>query len=239
MLKIPAHLALKKTSLFLLALSIYLPVTAHAGSELASVFEAPLREKKATKSPDGVTVSASAESPVDGPILLPSGWKRIELVFGPRSGSSSNIRNAVTVALGFFVSEAETEKPDAIPLCSASVEMRQLHSRMKSGQPNTKFVIFGPGGQEKNSHDILVEGADQWFPIYAGRKEAIPFRLVVERASQDAKSGKVILTDPSGAEAVSEEIEFSSIPAAARIRVSATQGEGQSLSANFSSLTVE
>jgi hypothetical protein len=239
MFKIPAHLALRNTSILLIALSVHLPVTAHAGSELASVFESPLREKNATKSPDGVTVSASAESPVDGPILLPSGWKRIELVFGPQSGSSSNIRNAVAVALGFFASEAEAEKPDAMPLSAASVEMRQLHSRMKSTQPNTKVVIFGPNGQEKNSHDILVEGVDQWFPIYAGRKEAVPFRLVVERASQDAKSGKFILTDPSGAEAVSEEIEFSSIPAAARIRVTATQGEGQSLSARFSSITVE
>ena len=239
MSKIPVHLALKNASIFLIALSVHLPVPAHAGSELASVFESPLREKKATKSPDGVTVSASSESPVDGLIPLPSGWKRIELVFGPHSGSASNISNAVAVTLGFFVSEAEAEKPDAIPLCATSVEMRQLHARMKSGQPNTKVVIFGPNGQEKNSHDILVEGADQWFPIYAGRKEAVPFRLVVERASQDAKSGKFILTDPSGVEAVSEEIEFSSIPAAARIRLSATQGEGQSLSAKFSSLTVE
>jgi hypothetical protein len=56
MSKIPAHLALKNASIFLIALSVHLPVPAHAGSELASVFEAPLREKKATKSPDGVTV---------------------------------------------------------------------------------------------------------------------------------------------------------------------------------------
>jgi hypothetical protein len=34
----------------------HLPVPAHAGSELASVFESSLREKKATKSPDGVTL---------------------------------------------------------------------------------------------------------------------------------------------------------------------------------------
>ena len=56
MSKIPARLALKNVSIFLIALSVHLPVPAHAGSELASVFEAPLREKKATKSPDGVTV---------------------------------------------------------------------------------------------------------------------------------------------------------------------------------------
>ena len=56
MSKIPAHFALKNASIFLIALSVHLPVPAHAGSELASVFEAPLCEKKATKSPDGVTV---------------------------------------------------------------------------------------------------------------------------------------------------------------------------------------
>jgi hypothetical protein len=239
MFRLLSYLAFRNASIFLIALSVHLPVTAHAGFELANVFEAPLREKKAVKSPDGVTVSASAESPVDSPILLPSGWKRIELVFGPHSGSSSNIRNVVDVALGFFDSQAEAKKPDAIALCAASVEMRQLHARMKSGQPNAKVVIFGPNSQEKSSHEILVEGADAWFPIYAGRKEAIPFLLVIERALQDAKSGKVTLTDPSGVEAVSEEIEFSSTPAAARIRVSATQGEGKSLSVRFSLLTVE
>lgn len=56
MSKIPAHLTLRNASIFLIALSVHLPVPAHAGSELASVFEAPLREKKATKSPDGVTL---------------------------------------------------------------------------------------------------------------------------------------------------------------------------------------
>ncbi len=56
MSKIPARLALRDDSTFLIALSVHLPVPAHAGSELASVFEAPLREKKATKSPEGVTV---------------------------------------------------------------------------------------------------------------------------------------------------------------------------------------
>ena len=56
MSKIPVHLTLRSASIFLIALSVHLPVSAHAGSELASVFEAPLREKKATKSPDGVTL---------------------------------------------------------------------------------------------------------------------------------------------------------------------------------------
>jgi hypothetical protein len=66
MLKISAHFALRNVSIPLIALSVHLPVPANAGSEFVSIFESPLLEKKATKSLDGVMVSASAESPADG-----------------------------------------------------------------------------------------------------------------------------------------------------------------------------
>lgn len=233
------HSTFKTASIALVALFVNSPFSAHANSELLDVFGSALGEKKATKSPDGVTVSGEREAPVDGTIALPSGWKRIELVFGPQSGSSTNILNTVDVALGFFDSQAAAEKVDAVPVSGVSVEMRQLHSRMKSSEPNTKVVILGQGGQKAHPKDLLVEGADAWFPIYSGRKDATPFRVVVERASADAKSGKVTVTDPSGAEAAAETIEFPKTPGAARIRITTKAAEGQSLSVRFPSLTVK